>query len=93
MQAKNIRDKVIEDNQLPETAVLQEEVVEEYDLEARDHLWFGLKIGENECKIGLSDILRCLKFAEEQGEVPKIPSEWWSHMAGVYCLNELGDYD
>jgi len=69
---------------LPETAVLETEVERILNPDAEDFLWFGLKKGDVHFKIGLSDILMCLKFAEEQGEVPKLPPVWWTRVSSVY---------
>ena len=69
---------------LPETAVFEEEVERIMEPDAEDILWFGLKKGDISFKIGLSDILMCLKFAEGQGEVPKLPPSWWSQLSSLY---------
>lgn len=69
---------------LPETAVLEEEVKRAFNPDAEDILWFGLKKGDEHFKIGLSDILMCLKFAEEHGEVPELPSMWWVRLSNLY---------
>lgn len=79
-----VNNDVVTEDFLPETAVLEEEVERIMDPDAEDILWFGLKKGNVDFKIGLSDILMCLKFAEEQGEVPKLPSVWWTRVSSVY---------
>lgn len=38
---------------------------------------FELKDIVHTFNIGLLDILKCVKFAEEEGIVPKLPDEWW----------------
>ena len=37
---------------------------------------------KNKFTIGLGDILECLRFAEKEGEVPKLPVEWWGSEYG-----------
>lgn len=69
---------------LPETAVFEDEVKRIMEPDAEDILWFGLKKGDMSFKIGFSDILMCLKFAEEQGEVPKLPLTWWAQVSSRY---------
>ena len=44
--------------------------------ETEEILYFHLKDNVHEFKIGLWDILACLQFASDQGDIPKIPSEW-----------------
>lgn len=80
---------VTENTELPDTAILEDEVEQIIDPDAEDILWFSLKKGDISFKIGLSDILMCLKFAEEQKEVPKLPWEWWSKVTGVYPKLDL----
>ena len=38
---------------------------------------FAMRDNERTFAIGLTTILRCLHFADEQGEVPKLSEEWW----------------
>lgn len=75
------------ENDLPETAEVTGNVKEIYNPENKDSIWFELKKGDEKFKIGLSDILSCLKFAERTGEIPKLPSEWWSIIEGLYPSN------
>lgn len=69
---------------VPETAVFEDEAERILIPDAEDFLWFGLKKGDISFKIGLSDILMCMKFAEEQGEVPKLPRMWWTQVSSMY---------
>ena len=82
-QIEDMQD-VMTENFLPETAVLEDEVERFIEPDAEDILWFSLKKGDMHFKIGLSDILMCLKFAEEQGEVPKLPLMWWTRISSMY---------
>lgn len=34
--------------------------------------------------IGLYTVLECLKIAEVEGYLPRLPEEWWTEVAGVY---------
>jgi len=54
-------------------AVPTGDVVKDMDVNREEYLFFLLKNKTNEFTIGLGDILECLKFAEEQGEVPELP--------------------
>ena len=68
-------------NRIPERAEFDENV----DLGDHDELLiFHLKVKNIGFTIGLSDILACLKFAESEGLVPKLPMEWWCQMYGFY---------
>ena len=64
-------------------AVPTGDVVKDMDVDREEYLFFLLKNETNEFTIGLGDILECLKFAEEQGEVPELPQEWWWKMSEV----------
>ena len=46
--------------------------------------YFHLKDSVHEFTMGLSDILKCLKFAEEEGITPQLPCGWWCEMAAFY---------
>ncbi len=71
-------------NEILEATILEDEVVRILDPDAEDILWFGLKKGNVSFKMGLSDILMCLKFAEQQGEVPELPHMWWIRVSNMY---------
>lgn len=65
-------------------ATIQGDVYKDYNPENEDVLYFRLQDNVHEFIIGLSDILACLKFAEEEGEIPKIPPLWWSEVSALY---------
>lgn len=71
-------------NEIPEAAEFKDEVERVLEPDAEDVLWFGLKKGDNSFRIGLSDVLMCLKFAEEQGEVSELPRMWWIQVSTMY---------
>ena len=45
---------------------------------------FQMKDNYHSFSIGLTTILSCLAFAEKQGAVPPLPSEWWLSINGRY---------
>lgn len=50
---------------------------------------FELKDSVHTFSIGLLDILRCIKFAEEEGIVPKLPDKWWISVSQQFgCFDE-----
>ena len=65
-------------------AVPTGDVVKDMDVNREEYLFFLLKNKTHESAIGLGDILECLKFAEEQGEVPELQQEWWWKMSEDY---------
>ena len=67
-----------------EKVELTGDVFEIHDPEEKDSIYFLLKDKIHEFTIGLSDILECLKFAEEKGEVPELPEDWWSKVEYYY---------
>lgn len=48
---------------------------------------FALQDKNHTFSIGLITVLECLSFAEEQGEVPKLPSDWWISIVNRYRIN------
>lgn len=71
---------------IPETAVLTYVAEKSHCSECFESLTFQLKDSKYEFSIGLLDILKCLKFAEQQGTVPSIPYEWWNEVQTHYQL-------
>ena len=51
-----------------------------------DPLLFGLKDRNHEFSLGLSTVLECLKLAEKEGAVPKLPPDWWWRLEDRYRL-------
>lgn len=76
---------------IPKSAELTGDVEKEINYATGNSLLFHLKKGEIEFTLGLPDILRCLKFAEEEKEVPKLPWEWCDEMADRLYMEELRD--
>ena len=47
---------------------------------------FVLNNGENEFFIQLEILLKCLRFASDQGKIPAIPEDWWTNV--VNCCDK-----
>ena len=62
---------------IPEQAELTEKVDQINCSNCFEEYLFHLKDSHHDFTIGLIDILRCLKFAEENGAVPELPTDWW----------------
>lgn len=71
---------------IPERAEFADEVQSVICDNCFEDYIFELKQGKHKFTMGLSDILRCLKFAEKQGAIPKIDSEWWIKVDSNYSL-------
>ena len=69
---------------LLETAELTGDVEEIIDPEEHEVLWFALKKGDECFKMGLSQMLACVKFAERMGEIPSLPEKWWYAIEDLY---------
>ena len=67
-----------------EIAEMTGEVTEDIASEIEEYIWFDMKDNVHDFKIGLSDVLSALKFAEEQGFVPKIDEKWWCKLRLLY---------
>ena len=72
-----------------EKAAVTGDVYKDDDPEKDDTVYFLLQDSTHQFTIGLSDILACLKFAEEEGEVPKLPGDWWSTLSMIYPKLEI----
>lgn len=48
-----------------------------------DPIIFALQDKHHQFSIGLSTILECLKFAENEHTIPPIPEEWWDQVASI----------
>lgn len=73
-------------------AVPTGDVVKDWDSREDEKIYFLLRSEENKFVIGLSDILECLRFAEKEGEVPKLPAEWWGEIWSMYSqIRELAE--
>lgn len=53
---------------------------------------FHLKNLTGEFTVGLTDILKCLAFAEKEGAVPPLPPQWWlsveRHLGNVEIIEK-----
>lgn len=38
---------------------------------------FLLDNGKTQFALNIEIVLQCMKFAEEQGKIPALPTEWW----------------
>ena len=74
---------------LPETAELTGDVEEIIDPEEHEVLWFALKKGDECFKMGLSQMLACVKFAERMGEIPSLPEKWWYAIEACIPAREI----
>lgn len=47
---------------------------------------FLMKDKNHEFSVGLSTILKCIEFAIQQGELPKLPDSWCDAVASRYSI-------
>jgi hypothetical protein len=52
-----------------------------------EEMVFALQDRHHKFSMGLSTILQCLRMAEREGGVPKLPSDWWIQVARRYSIN------
>lgn len=71
-----------EDKELP--VAKTEGLIVDDNPEKEEHFYFHLKDSVHEFTMGLGEIIRCLKFAENEGIVPNLPDDWWSAMYASY---------
>ena len=56
------------------------------DLPEGFQLYFIMRDSAHEFALGVKDLLECLKFAEEQGELPPHHEEWWTSVKLRYNI-------
>lgn len=67
-----------------DTARMTGEVDVEYSDYDDESIWFLLRDSVHDFRIGLTDVLSAVNFAEECGYVPALPKEWWSALSSHY---------
>lgn len=70
---------------MPTGNVYKNETTKEYDV-LRDQLYFEMKDEYHTFQIGLRDLLECLKFAEDIGELPP-HNAWWFKVMDRYDID------
>ena len=73
-------------NTIPEQARLTYDVEKSTCENCFESLLFHLKDSTHEFTIGLIDVLKCIKFAEEEGSLPELPPEWWIDVKNHYQM-------
>ncbi|KAB1440345.1 XRE family transcriptional regulator [Pseudodesulfovibrio senegalensis] len=56
-----------------------------------EELVFAMQDKHHDFSIGLRTILQCLRLAEQEGNVPPLPTDWWNKIAcrhGTYFTTE-----
>jgi len=69
---------------LENDATLTGEALIEPCVNCNEVIHFVMQDNYHKFSIGLKVILDCLKFAEEQGEIPKLPVEWWQRVINKF---------
>jgi len=69
---------------IPTKAQLTEDVEKVHCDNCSEEYLFHLKDTVHDFSIGLIDILECLHFAEEQGAIPPLPTDWWLTIESNY---------
>ncbi|MFI3270729.1 MAG: XRE family transcriptional regulator [Pseudomonadota bacterium] len=54
-----------------------------------EELFFAMRDNYHNFSIGLRTVLQCLHLAEEEGNVPKLPQEWWNQIANRHNIEFL----
>ena len=65
-------------------ATLTSEALVDPCFNCNETIYFALRDKDRTFSIGLTTILECLCFAEEQGEIPTLPNEWWNSVKNKY---------
>ena len=51
-----------------------------------EEMVFALQDRHHKFSMGLPTILQCLRMAEREGGVPKLPKDWWIQVARRYSI-------
>ena len=70
-------------------ATLSNELEHLYCENCFEELVFSMRDKEHEFSLGLTTVLKCLRFAENEGSVPKIPVEWWLAIERSYEMERI----
>ena len=62
----------------------------EFDYQS-EQLYFEMKDKHHTFCIGVKDLLTCLEFAIDQGELPKLPFGWWADVKSRYDMELYTD--
>lgn len=81
MSEQHIDDKIVAE---ATGNVLQNDITEGCWEPACNQLYFELKDTVHTFCMGLTDILCCIRFAEEKGELPPIDADWWHAVMNRY---------
>lgn len=78
----------------PDDNFLTGEVSVDSNTENERNSFFLLSDSTHAFTIKVSDCLECLKFAEEKGQIPELPTEWWNRIGSLFPqLEDLVDPD
>ena len=72
------------ENKTLELAKAKDELIIDSDQESEERAYFHLKDSTHEFLLGLNDLLKCVKFAEDEGLVLNLTVEWWLAMDAEY---------
>jgi hypothetical protein len=53
-----------------------------------DELVFTLRDKHHTFSLNLQTVLQCLRWAEAEGGVPPLPSDWWIQVKGRYKIHD-----
>lgn len=85
---ENVKNMFVEEEKenirAAEIAKMTGEVDVEYPDFEQEHMWFLLRDLTHDFRIGLTDVLSAVNFAEECGYLPELPEEWWSSVKSRY---------
>ena len=52
----------------------------------KEQLYFEFEIEKRKMVLGLRDLLICLRFAEKQGQIPKLGIAFWQQVDSLYDI-------
>ena len=78
-------DRKMKEEKLP-TATPTGKITKDFNpiKDVEEKVFFHLQDSTHEFTMGLKSILQCLKFAEDENVIPKLPQDFWSAMYGEY---------
>ena len=74
-------------NNLPE-AKFSHILTKDFFSENEEKVFFHLKDSTHEFTMGLKEVLLCIRFAEDEGLIPKAPEPWWSFLFSTYNVHK-----
>lgn len=88
MKKHPMNDELILNNRANHTGMVKQNDC----VECNEELLFAMRDRHHTFSLGLRTVLQCLRLAEEEGNIPSLPPDWWNSVANRHGAFFLTDY-